>query len=695
MTIRYYIHAWQGLLMFVAGVISVLASFGGYMKSGGGEELLRRALINLQVGKVSFDPINFDWKKGEMTVTNLSHDRTFEWPKENPVARVSGLLAENVTVRMDLLPWPPAVKSITVRGMPKTEIKVTEDFLQSGKVQQFRAEQLPTVYFVDCDLKFTIVKKMEDTDGIGPLHLSGCGGELRQGAAGEPRGAFSLRQLNGRPFNFKLETMEDSRWVFTGDVIQINTTETLKTNQKWPAMDHFDPVVTLVRALFSGEMNAKGTVNSLRVSVQPKTESRKFICDGEVGYSNLELQLPKPEKETGQALPLLLDRLLGADRDTGDKDSSMWPRWMQVDKIKTGERGRVTFHMTDGILNFSCDEGVGSAFTGVRKDQTFPPLESLKGAVETDPEGKTKRIVLRGFLGDELSFETRMDRIEDGSRTYELLLEPRAGDSKKVTFGKPLWRFASRVQDYLNAKKLPEPDEIGHRPLVAFEMETDARHFPWKEMLPPGMRDVSGHMYAKGRFTDGLRLRLDTITLDDHSSFIFGGSESAATGSTSDFGPLWQALEGLFGTTIPWRMGELSLQGKAEVQFGPDGRWETTVLKDFKLSSGVISHAGLVSEAGVAAPVITARHKRLEDQSEILIAVSVPNLWDLKLIGSWKCEPGKACAGEFTLIEKDVPLALHPQREVLPQTYISADKRRVNRTSIVRIANGKVEREFK
>ena len=38
MTIRYYVHAWQGLLMFLAGLVSVLAAFAGYIQSGGGEE---------------------------------------------------------------------------------------------------------------------------------------------------------------------------------------------------------------------------------------------------------------------------------------------------------------------------------------------------------------------------------------------------------------------------------------------------------------------------------------------------------------------------------------------------------------------------------------------------------------------------------------------------------------------------------
>jgi len=672
--------------MFLAGIVSVLAAFGGYLNAGGGEELLRTALAKFISGKISFDPVKLKWKEGELEVTRLSYDKQIEWPADKPIVKCSGISANQVNVQLDLLPWPPKVQAITVHGMPDLTINLSEGFLQSGKLQELKTETIPPLQFVDCNLNLTI-------GSIGPLLLTGCSGELRHGTAGEPRGAFSLRALNGKPFNFKLETMEDGRWVFSCDENIIDTNETLKT-KNIPFMDRMDLVSMLVRALFTGELGAKGTVSSLRVSVQPATDRRKFICDGEVGYRNLEFNLPKPELPTGQALPGFLDRLLGTKE-------TFWPRGMQVDSIRTGSSGRVTFHMEDGKLDFACDEGAGSAFTGIKDGKTFPPLEALKGSVETDKDDKPARIVLRGFLGDQLSFETRMDRQADNSRVYEMILEPRAGDSQKIVFGKPLWRFASKVQDFLDATQLPPPDEIGLRPLVAFELESDARHFPWPEFLPPGMRDLSGHLYAKGRYTDGMRLRLEKIVLDDHSSMIYGGSPDASVqSSTSDFGPLWAAVESLFGTNTPWKLQDISVEGKAEVVFGVDlsaktMRWETTVMKNFTLNSGIISHAGLTSDVGVAAPVITATHKRLSDQSEITVTAAVPGLWDLKLIGSWKCEPGKACSGEFTLIERDVPLALHPQRAVLSGDYISADKRRVNRSTTIRIVDGKIQRDVK
>src|SRR5260370_627351 len=106
-TIRYYIHAWQGLLMFLAGIVSVLAAFGGYLNSGGGEELLRRALHDLFTGKIQFDPIQLNWKAGKLVVNNLSYDQPYEWPKRDPIVRVSGLDVAKTTVEMDFLPWPP------------------------------------------------------------------------------------------------------------------------------------------------------------------------------------------------------------------------------------------------------------------------------------------------------------------------------------------------------------------------------------------------------------------------------------------------------------------------------------------------------------------------------------------------------------------------------------------------------------
>jgi hypothetical protein len=671
-TISYYAHAWQAFLMFLAGLVSVLAAFAGYVTTGGAEEIFRRALA---VGETHYDTHDFNWRDGEMVVKSISK-KPFIWPAGADTASFKGLTAREMRVKMDLFPWPPKVTSITVLGMPETEISVSDGFLQSGQLRQSSMPDLPTINFRECDLKLNI-------GSLAPLVLKGCSGELRRGPSNEMKGNFSLSELNGKPFRFKLETLEDGRWIFTGDNIQINTREAL-TGQTKLFAEKLDPVSFLVRALFSGEMGAEGMVSSLRIVVQPATDRQKFTCDGEVGYKNLILRLPPSDKEAAVAVPAFLDKLLGTDG---------WPRWMQVDQIRTGQSGRVNFHMTDGVLNFSCDEGAGSAFTGSKQGKEFLPLESLKGSVETDIEGKPRRITLRGFLGHELSFETRIERNIDKSRTYELVLEPRSGDAASVVFGKPLWRFVSRVKDYWGVDRNSEAGAA--LPLADFELEGDARHFPITDWLPPGMQDLSGHMYAKGRFTTDLKLKFDSIVLDDGGAIIYGGADlkKASDEKSSQFAPLWKAAQAFFGTDTPWTLQDLSMQGEAEAQFNTDLSWESTTLKNWTLTTGSLLHGGLTTDVGVARIQLSAFHKSRGPKSNMEVSAFVPNLWTLKFSGAW--EGDKSPNNVFTLYE-DVPLVLHPQRETLDRVYITDDKRRVNRVTTLRVKeDGKVEREVK
>src|SRR5690349_1787261 len=114
--------------MFIAGTVSVLASFAGYLQSGGGEELLRRALVNMKTGSAQFESIKFDWLAGEMIVKKLTHkDFTFGDGAEN--AKLTGLCADLV-IKLDLYPWPPEVERIIVKDMENTAITVSDGFLQ-------------------------------------------------------------------------------------------------------------------------------------------------------------------------------------------------------------------------------------------------------------------------------------------------------------------------------------------------------------------------------------------------------------------------------------------------------------------------------------------------------------------------------------------------------------------------------------
>ncbi|HYF51743.1 MAG TPA: hypothetical protein VEJ63_20170 [Planctomycetota bacterium] len=678
LTISYYVHAWQAFLMLIAGVISVLAAFAGYVQSGGGEELLRRALSS--VGEVEYRDTIPDWRKGQVVFTDV-RKKDFKIGDDEK-AEFSGIMAKEVRLQLDLLPWPPTIKTITVKGMPETSIDVSEGFLQSGRLRQLSVpEKFPSIVFEDCDLNFRIGK-------LQPLKLTGCSGELKRGSTGETRGNFSLSRLNDKPFRFKLESLDDGRWVLTGDEIQINTREAI-SGQTDLFSDKLDPLSFLVRALFTAELGAEGMVSSLRIVVQPATDRQKFTCDGEVGYRNLKLKLPLPEQDAGQAVPYFLGQLIAAE-GAGRESGWRWPRWMQVDQVRTGENGRVAFHMTDGVLNFSCDEGPGSAFVGSRKGREFPPLENLKGSVESDVDGKPRRITLRGFLGNQLDFETRIERNKDSSRVYELILEPRSGDSQRLVFGKPLWRFISRVHDFVSVKD-------ASLPLANFEIEADARHFPIPEWLPPGMQDLSGHIYAKGQFTRANLLKLENLSLDDGGSIVYGGPDlRKATPQPGHFLPLWRSLRGIFGTDSAWTLQDLSIQGQAEVQFTPDLQWESTKLQNWTINSGQILHAGLTTDIGVARLQFSAQHKKSGESSEIEVAAGLPKLWEAKFAGKWSTPPSQPPSGTFTLTEKDVPLLLHPLRETLSGDAVSSDKRRVNRTTTARVKDeGKPELEVR
>src|SRR5262249_15585522 len=157
-------------------------------------------------------------------------------------------------------------------------IIVDEGFLQQGNLPDHKAlKGLPKIVFEDCDMNVVL-------GGAPPLALSGCKGEIQRDSEGRLRGAFSLRELNGKPFDLRVESLEDGRWVVTGNTIQLDTRAALSA-QRNPFDAKFDPVGLLVKALFSGEMGARGTLTSLHISVQPATEQRGFSCDGEVGYS--------------------------------------------------------------------------------------------------------------------------------------------------------------------------------------------------------------------------------------------------------------------------------------------------------------------------------------------------------------------------------------------------------------------------
>jgi len=666
--------------MFLIGIVCVLASFCGYVLSGGGEEFLRRALNKVPSGTVTYKSLELNWRRNRIEVSDVSHS-DFSWPADKPVARFSNLVVPRLSVQLE--GWPARVESIVVEGVRGLSIDLTEGFLQSGKLPEQKASgDLPRLEFKDCD----IVVKL---GGSSPLALNGCDGELERSPSGQLRGGFKMRELNGNPFELNVETLGDGRWVVTGQTIHLDTRAALSAKRN-PFSAKLDPVGLLVNALFSGEMGAEGMLTSLHVAVQPETEAHPFACEGEVGYSNLSLKLPSGEDKSSEAIPFLLGMLLGADDMSGAKS------WLKVDKIVAGEggkHGRIAFHMAEGRLDFSSDEGTGSAFTGYSGGKKQPPLESLKGSVETDASHQPKRIVLRGFLGNQFSFEGRVTRNDDRSRTYELALEPRPGDAEQLEFGKPLWRLETRLVDYLSVK-----DAAKEAPLLDFEVEANTRGFPLAEWLPPGLKQLSGRLHAKGGFFslaggDGRMLRLDDVKFDDGGKIVYGGAERTKLGV--DFHPFWEAFYALFATTKPWTASDLVLSGNAEVWLDKNLQWNRVRLSEWRIQSGSLVHDGTLTELALPDLKLGGEFTR-DPVKEIKDGAfqAEGTDWSATLSGKWIHDGSKSPSGEFTYKENNVPLRIHPLREILKSLGTSKNER-VTRSFSVRVTADGVKVEGK
>ena len=102
--------------------------------------------------------------------------------------------------------------------------------------------------------------------------------------------------------------------------------------------------------------------------------------------------------------------------------------------------------MANGKLDFFCDEGLGSAFTGSRGKDSFPPLESLKGAVETDAQGHPRRIVVRGSRAVAVEYE-RKGLPHRAEADREIVLSAGAYGSPTILLRSGIgltWRFQLR-----------------------------------------------------------------------------------------------------------------------------------------------------------------------------------------------------------------------------------------------------------
>ncbi|MCW8131164.1 MAG: hypothetical protein KIS92_12515 [Planctomycetota bacterium] len=664
MRIAYYTHAWQFVLMFLAGALCLVGSFVGYLDSGGGNELLQQALVSFfPRGNVRHGGVRFDsgtWSK--VTVSDLRSDPIIEGSNY-----VKGLHADKCEIYLDL--WPsPRIEAVHVYGIKDIEVAARPTYLQETQPKIAKGPPFP-VYFHDINADIKI--------GDGPmLKLEECSGLLKQGLKQDLIGEFGLSKLNGKPFAFTVASLGDGRWETHGQNLEIDT-QVLRVAPEQLG-EAVDPVALLLRALLTGEMGAKGQIPALRVAVEPAMAGRNFVCEGNVAYKDLELRLPPVKTPAGVVVPGALNWMFFGEK-------SIWPPWLLPDAIKTGSGGNLSFHMVGNRLEFACDEGPGSAFIVTKHGESIS-LESLKGSIVTDEQHRPKTIVLRGILGRKYNGELRMERGEDGVRTFEFLVDPRATERDA-----PLWRFRTHVEDYSESLAAGAKGD-----LVKFEVELASQDSPVGEFLPPGIRDVSGRVLVRGRFASDRVMDLDEITWRK-GALTYGGAEDPSTNPllADIYGRVFSSLRRMWGgPESEWYLQDIDVTGRVRVRFDARNNWVDTKVYDWKLASGIVTYKGIASDFGAAGIELQGYYaaEASADAPMLHFEAGPKNRktgkfdWSMRLEGFRLGTPEAA----VNFIEDSVPLRLHPQRESIPSKYIEGwlDKS-VKRTHAVRFQDDK------
>ena len=660
MRISLYAHVWQAILMLMASVVAVAGSFVGFLRTGGGEQVLQQALVTILPhrtgGQAKFERLYLDVRASKLVVCNIQHSDVTDG--QNTVA---GIRAEVCEIGLDI--WPrPDITSIHVRGMHELRMQVQKGFLQTKRAYPNGPPFPITFEDVDCELRL---------DAGPALHLEGIHGELRSsavrenGKSGELIGHISLERLNKQPFRFRLASLADNRWEFRGTDLKIDTRTVSTAHGERPDVigEALDPIELLFRSLLSGESGARGII-SLQGVVQPAAEGRPFACEGRLRYQNLELRLPPANVQVG-ILPMFLEWLGGR--------KAKWPRLLIADTLRSGPSGCVAFHMEGNALNFACDEGRGSALVAAREGLSMVSLESLKGSVITDEEYRPQEMVLRSFLGDDLRGEIRMQRGKEGQGLYDVLVEPRATNQDPGQLSVPLWRFHSRVED---RGKLARKDDVDDD-VLRFSSELSAMNFAASfRLLPPGMRDLSGRWRAKGRLTVDGRLIFDDISWGN-GVLVFGGPEPSdpLPFIRQAYGPVLGGLKALWGGgPEPWRLENVTLHGSAEAHFTKDGKWIRTRLSDWRLDSGHVVYDGKSTDYGKLNLRVFGEYGRSSEhpnQAEIMfqaspkVAEGSEPAWWMRLVGILDDEG----TGSVKWKEYGVPLRIHAERDRLDKRF--------------------------
>ncbi len=672
MQVSFYAHAWQAFLMMLAGVVSVFASMMGYLWSGGGEQLLQQSLVFLDTkGQARFDNLKTDLANSKISVFGLRRGDIREGTDN-----VSGMMCEEFEVRLDLWPWPPRVDSVHVHGVPNLKIAVESGFLQQRGRRDLKGPPFP-IYFDHVDLSTQI--------GDGPLlNLKGCSGVFlkRSGTSRDLIGELSLSELNGQPFPFTLTSHADGRWECRGEQLRIDT-KAIQKEVSTLGNDPLDPVELILRALVTGEFGAKGTV-SLHVAIQPASESkgRPFKCEGSISYQDLTLQFPPQSQPQTKDVPNFLGWMMGSP-------DSMWPHWLLPEAIRTGPKGRLFFHMDNKRLEFHCDKD--SVFVPRIAGKDTAALTGFRGVVDTGEGHRPVRIFLAGELGNRLDCEMTMARNKNGGRIFDLMFQPGSAALQadpKVS----LWHFRSRIED-LSEQEGRKSDQ----PLLKFAVEMDSRNCPDTLLLPPGAVDFSGHFRTKGQYWPNRVLTLDEICWEK-GGLIFGGKQKVdkKIRERQMYGPIFDGLRQLWGAgEKEWRLQDVSLKGKAKVQFDRQANWMNAEFLDWKLSSGQVAYRGLSTDLGAVGIQVagsmtnniaqTAKPGTPAIRIKAKVMEGTVESWSMVFTAQKDGDGYK----ELRFEENGVPLNLHPERDTLKDTpYVKTTmlvfNKRVDRITVLK-----------
>jgi len=670
--------------MLLAGVISIVACLFGYLRAGGGELLLQQALVTFwHSGQASFKHVKFDFETATLKVEEITQS-AYKLPDGQ--GEVKGVTARNCLVKLDL--WPvPRVESLTIEGLSAPEVSFETGFFQRNMTKHPHGPPFP-IYLEDADIGVRV--------GKSPLlKLGGCSGALRQrGTAGtnptekredlELIGEFRVHKLNERPFNFTLSSLADGRWEFNGTDLNLDTKD-LAVDSVTLETETVDPVEKLLQLLMPGGFGARGQVTSAQVIVQPRTVDRPFGCEGRLAYRDLEVHLPKRGGEGAELVPKFLHWIFG-----GQQDKALWPSWLMAESIRTGPRGRLSFHMYENRLEFWCDEGKDGAFIFRAKDQDLATLESLKGVIETDEQQHIKSVLLRGFLGENLEAEVSMTRLPEsaayphGGRLFVAGIQPRART------GASLWRLTSHVKDYTDSVSLGDPSG---KVLADFDIELQAVRFEEVRGLPPGVSSLSGRIGVKGRLLSNRLLYADEIRWED-GGLTFGGAAQAQPELERMYGPVFDALVKMWGGVAGgWRLQDVNFSAKAELRFEHLNDQEILVethIKEGKLASGKVVYDDQTTDFGSAKILLSGDHFLSPPKGQVATAFSAkPSEGDWRF--DLKGGPQPDGTLQYTYDEVDVPLKLHPQRNSLESKFKSFWGTKVRRTIVAKIKDGHLE----